>query len=415
MRLAKILSTIALAALIGWQTNAQTYDTNGVVVQTFAGSGFYGYLDGVGQLTMFDYPRQIVADSQGNLFVWDDGNTRIRKIAPDATVTTFAGGGNQATGVGTNVSLRYFSGMAIDRSDTIWLLMYDTAPYLYRITSNANITRTGLSPLLSPQGICLDWWGNAYISDENGNKIYRYSTNGVLSVFAGSGNSGYADGNGIFTAFSHPSALACDAAGNIYVWDPGNFLVRRIDQSQNVTTFAGKYQNGSSADGVGTNAAISSISQMCVDASGNLLFVGGLGYFSVRRISPATNVTTIAGSFSQGGGYMNGAGNLARFNGPSGVCVSSGTIFVADSGNERIRSITNNPTAQPVLPADLQLSTYPGLRIVGTVGRTYQVQSSPDTTNWTTRATLLLNASPYLWIDQNPVSGNKFYRAYLLP
>jgi hypothetical protein len=67
------------------------------------------------------------------------------------------------------------------------------------------------------------------------------------------------------------------------------------------------------------------------------------------------------------------------------------------------------------LPANLQLNTYPGLRIVGTVGRSYQVQSSPDMTNWTTRANLLLNSSPYLWIDQNPVSGSKFYRAFLLP
>jgi hypothetical protein len=123
---------------------------------------------------------------------------------------------------------------------------------------------------------------------------------------------------------------------------------------------------------------------------------------------------TIAGSFTQSG-YANGAGNLARFNGANGVCISGGTIYVADSNNQRIRSITNNPSAQPVLPANLQLSTYPGLRIVGTVGRTYQVQTSPDMNTWTARATILLSSSPYLWIDQNPLSGSKFYRAFLLP
>ncbi len=123
------------------------------------------------------------------------------------------------------------------------------------------------------------------------------------------------------------------------------------------------------------------------------------------------------GSFTQSG-YANGPGNLARFNSSGyggGVCISGGTIYVADAGNQRIRSITNNPTAQPVLPANLHLNTYPGLQIVGTVGRTYQIQSSPNMTNWTTRATLLLTSSPYLWIDQNPVTGNKFYRAMLLP
>jgi len=131
-------------------------------------------------------------------------------------------------------------------------------------------------------------------------------------------------------------------------------------------------------------------------------------------MSVATNVTTIAGSFTQAG-YTNGAGSLARFRKPTGVCTFQGTIYVADYDDHRIRSITNNPTAQTVLPANLHLNTYPGLQIVGTVGRTYQVQSSPDMNNWTTRATLLLTASPYLWIDKNPVSGNKFYRALLLP
>jgi hypothetical protein len=125
-------------------------------------------------------------------------------------------------------------------------------------------------------------------------------------------------------------------------------------------------------------------------------------------------VVTLAGIFTQTG-YTNGAGNLARFNGANGVCISGGTIYVADSSNQRIRSITNNPQPQVVAGANLGVGTFVGVTITGTVGRTYQVQSSPDVNTWTTRATLLLNSSPYLWIDQNPVSGNKFYRAVMLP
>ena len=90
-------------------------------------------------------------------------------------------------------------------------------------------------------------------------------------------------------------------------------------------------------------------------------------------------------------------------------------VFVADSGNNRIRNIAFDPQRQVVAPASLQLNTYPGLRITGTVGRTYQIQTSPNLNNWTTKATLLLTASPYLWIDQNAVSGNNFYRAVMLP
>jgi hypothetical protein len=150
---------------------------------------------------------------------------------------------------------------------------------------------------------------------------------------------------------------------------------------------------------------------MCVDSSGNLILACGS---SVRKMSVTTNGLTIAGSFTQNG-YTNGAGNFARFNGANGVFVAGGTIYISDTGNQRIRSITNNPTAQAVLAANLQLATYPGLQIIGTVGRTYQIQSSPDMTNWTTRSSLLLSSSPYLWIDQNPLSRNKFYRALLLP
>lgn len=425
----KPLSALYILLVIlfsGSRALAQTYDTNGDFVQTFAGSGFSGYVDGMGVNTMFSNPSFTVVDSQSNLFVWDSGNSRIRKISPDGMVTTFAGGGNQTTGVGTNVNLSIeVGGMAIDHDNAIWIITYINTPCLYQITSGASITRTNLSSLSYPQGLCVDSFGSIYISDstQNGNasKIYRYTTNGALSVFAGSGNPGYADGNGIFTAFYLPAALATDAANNIYVWDLGNNLIRRIDQNQNVTTFAGKYGNNSDIDGAGTNASfigvfqnatVNSIHQMCCDHAGSLFLACG---DCIRKIDTTTNVVTMAGSFTQSG-FLNGvAGNLARFNGANGVCLSQGMIFAADANNQRIRNITFNPTSQPVSPANLQLSTYPGLQIIGTVGRTYQIQSSPDTSTWTTRASILLTSSPYLWIDQNPVIGNQFYRALLLP
>jgi len=90
-------------------------------------------------------------------------------------------------------------------------------------------------------------------------------------------------------------------------------------------------------------------------------------------------------------------------------------IFVADTGNNRIRSISFNQQSQVVPPAGLQLNTYAGLQITGTIGRTYQIQSSPDMNTWNNAGLTLLTSSPYLWIDQNPVRGSKYYRAVLLP
>src|SRR5713226_10023578 len=101
----KTIFPILLLAACCERALAQNYDTNNVVVQTFAGSGFYGYFDGKGTQTMFSGPYSVVADSSGNLFVSDQGNSRIRKITPDGTVSTFAGGGTQPTGYGTNVAL----------------------------------------------------------------------------------------------------------------------------------------------------------------------------------------------------------------------------------------------------------------------------------------------------------------------
>ena len=421
----KLTSTaigLAISCAFVCHIQAQNYDTNNVVVQTFAGSGFSGHVDGVGQLTMFSDPLAIVADSSSNLFVLDRGNDCIRRIAPDATVSTFVGGGSGSLpGFGTNVALNltFNSSMAIDHLRVLHVLT-DIANnlYLLRVEPNGFVTRTNLGFVaqVRPTGICVDSSNNVYHTFLN--RIYVRRIDGIAEVFAGSGNSGSADGNGIFSSFNNPAALAVDAADNIYVWDAGNHVIRRINQNRDVVTIAGQVGVLLEADGNAPNATFNAITSMCTDNSGNLLMACSVTLnntrASIRRISAETNVATLAGSFSQSG-YTNGVGNLSRFKWPSGVCSSQGIIFVADTGNQRIRMISFNPSTQPVLPADLRLNTYPGLKINGTVGRTYQVQSSPDMTNWIPRAILLLNSSPQLWIDQNPVSGNTFYRALLLP
>jgi hypothetical protein len=170
-------------------------------------------------------------------------------------------------------------------------------------------------------------------------------------------------------------------------------------------------------DGVGTNAGFYGVSAMCSDASGNIYLAGysTSGGASIRKMSATTNVTTLAGSFTQHG-FANGIGSSARFDfGDEGVCIYQGMIFVADFSNQRIRQITFNPTSQVVPPSNLSISNYPGVKITGTVGRTYQIQSSPDMSAWTTEATVLLNASPYLWLDQSASAPKKFYRALMLP
>jgi streptogramin lyase len=420
MNLKSLLALIAILEICCWQAGAQIYDTNGAYVQTFVGSAFSGYVDGVGQNTMFNHPSSVTADSLGNLYVWDSGNYRFRKVTPDGTVTTFVGGGSYDTGYGTNVNLAPLSQGGchfFTKNDVIYYgsKTSSSSTAIFMLFTNGYVTNFTVSTSYNPDwpseyvGVVLDSKGKIYFNSSSENRIYEISTNGAISVFAGSGNGGNIDGVGIFSSFNRPTCLAIDQADNIYVWDYSGGVLRRIDPNQNVTTIAG--MGNSSIDGTGTNVAFGLPDTMICDNQGNLYFSS---LTAIRRMDSQTNVTTVAGDFGDLG-YTNGIGRLARFSGADGFCIYGNTIYVADSNNNRIRSITNNPTPQNVSAANLGIGTFAGVTITGTVGRTYQIQSSSDFNAWTTHATILLNASPYLWIDLNPVAGNKFYRAYLLP
>ena len=193
MKIKAVISLAAIAVLSRLPAEAQIYDTNSVFVQTFAGSGFSGYLDGQGTQTMFKNPNVIAVDSASNLFVLDGNKYLIRRITPDGTVTTFAGGGNDTAGYGTNASVFYGggNGMTIDHSNTLWISTPNG--FLVRVGSDAYVSSTLLRGMAVPWGVCADSQNNVYISDYQGNRIWRYRTNAVLEVFAGSGNSGAID------------------------------------------------------------------------------------------------------------------------------------------------------------------------------------------------------------------------------
>ena len=205
-----ILSVVAALLMYCSQSQAQIYDTNGAYVQTCVGSGFSGYVDGVGQLTMFNNPRTIAADTFGNLYVGDAGNGVIRKVAPDSTVTTFVGGGSAWSGFGTNTNLGglYDSWMAIDHSNALWYAHTDGGVFLVRVGSDGFVSRRGtnLTGMSVSCGICFDSRNNLYYTGNN--KIYRVFTNGTLEVFAGSGNAGLA-AIGILAARVRYPASSC--------------------------------------------------------------------------------------------------------------------------------------------------------------------------------------------------------------
>lgn len=411
--------TAAFLLCLNRSAPAQNYETNNVSVQAFVGSGFYGHLDGEGLFTMFNYPGAVVVDSFTNFFVLDVANNRIRKVSPTGTVSTFIGGGPAAVpGYGTNVYLSFngYNGMTIDRANTIWMVNGYTfnGTALLKITPDGLVLPITLPGVYSLSGVCVDSQNRLYLADSSANRIYRYQTNGTFEVFVGSGNPGAINGNWVFTSFRSPTHLAADAADNVYVWDSGNFLIRRVNQNRDVVTVAGNGTSNPALDGSGTNAAISYIQGMMFDSGGNLIFSSGYQGTCIRKMSPALNFTTIAGNFDTSG-YANGVGSNSLFQVAQGLCIAQGDIYVADSANHRIRKISLNVTAQVVSPSNLELGTYPGVKITGTIGRAYRIESSTNMTFWTKEADLLLATNPQLWIDPVAASGKKFYRAVLLP
>src|SRR5688572_27647593 len=186
---------------------------------------------------------------------------------------------------------------------------------------------------LEPAGIALDSAGNLFVSDISAHTIRRITPQGAVTTFAGlGGTAGATDGAGSAARFRNPRGIAIDSANNVYVSDAGNYTIRKISPAGDVTTLAGAAGFSGNADAAGGNARFTDIAGLAVDGSGNIYGVDKATHV-VRRITAAGAVTTIAG---QAGtfGNTNGAGTAARFNTPFGIAVGpGGTLFIADTTN----------------------------------------------------------------------------------
>jgi sugar lactone lactonase YvrE len=212
-----------------------------------------------------------------------------------------------------------------------------------------------------PSGVAVDGAGNVFVADNGNNTIRKVTPSGVVTTLAGTaGSYGSADGTGAAARFCSPSGVAVDGAGNVFVAD-GNNTIRKITPSGVVTTFAGTAGSYGSADGTGGAARFSSPEGVAVDGAGNV-FVADTGNNTVRKITPAGVVTTLAGS-ADSSGSADGTGAAARFNGPQGVAVDgSGNVFVADTGNNAIRKISTSGVVTTIVgvAAPRSAGNFPG-------------------------------------------------------
>lgn len=267
------------------------------VVTTIAGTGSIGSADGTGTAASFRWPYGVAADSVGNLYVADAFNHKIRRVAPDGTVSTFAGSGTDGASDGPAAS----------------------ASFSY------------------PFGVAVDAAGIVYVADWGNHSIRRISAEGQVSTLAGNGTAGSSNGSGPAASFNGPFGIAVDAAGVLYVADTNNNLIRRVSAAGNVTTLAGTGAQGAD-NGAGSAASFRTPQHLTVDAGGTV-YVADTGNHMIRRISASAVVSTLAGTGAAGAD--NGSAATATFRGPAGIGIdASGTVFVADSDNNLIRRIT---------------------------------------------------------------------------
>jgi streptogramin lyase len=316
-----------------------------------AGSDSAGLVNGLGTIARFNHPFGITVDAAGNVYIADEGNSVIRKMAPSALVTTFAGmAGIQgaANGVDTAASFYKPFGVATDASGNVYVA--DAGNNQIRIITPAGLVSTfagtgaagavngkDTATFNSPLGVAVDGSGNVYVADYGNNLIRKITPAGVVSTLAGTGATGADNGAGNIATFNLPEGVAVDAAGNVYVADNGNDLIRKITPEGVVSALAGSGQAGS-ANGTGTAASFNSPFGVAVDGAGNV-YVADSGNNLIRKISPAGAVTTFAGSGAKGAN--NATGLAATFNTPSGLAVdAAGNVYVADENNNLIRKIT---------------------------------------------------------------------------
>lgn len=188
-----------------------------------------------------------------------------------------------------------------------------------------------------PHSVVYDAAGNIYVADRDNNLIRKITAAGVVSTFAGSGTPGSTDGTGVNASFFEPWGIAIDNAGNLYVADTKNYKVRKITSAGVVTTFAGAGTAGVT-DGASASAQFGFPVGVATDASGNV-YVSEYMAHCIRKISGG-QVTTIAGTAFQNGDAI-GAGSVALFDHPHGIATdNAGNIYVADSWNNKIKKIS---------------------------------------------------------------------------
>jgi trimeric autotransporter adhesin len=326
------------------------------IIATYAGTGFYGYSGDHGPATKaaINNGGKLAVDYSGNLYLTDPFANVVRVITSDGIISTYAGNG-KGVHAGDNIpatqaALALGTGQIVCDAAGNLYLAEDGASLIRKISPAGIITtvagtgRAGYKdgPVLSaqfdlPVGLALDGAGNIYVGDKNNHVVRQISPGGTVSTIAGvSGSFGFSGDGGppLKAVFRYPTGIAIDAAGNININDSGNLRIRAFSTGTNViNTVAGNGLWRTTPDGApATQAYFFAPQQISFDSKGNLLIADSQTY-RVRRVNADGTFQTLAGNGATGIGGVGGPATKALLSNPiMAVADSAGSIYIADAG-----------------------------------------------------------------------------------
>ncbi|HXF04152.1 MAG TPA: hypothetical protein VNM72_01900 [Blastocatellia bacterium] len=344
------------------------------IVRTEAGGGLGD--GGPATAALLNLPYGLVSDSAGTLYIADTNNHRIRKVVASQgsdgttlTITTIAGTGQSGFsgdgGPAIEARLNFPRGLALDPQGNLYIA--DTNNHRIRridpwgrITTVAGNGTPGFSgdgqpavraQLRFPLAVAVDAMGTLYIADAGNNRVRRVDASGIITTVAGTGErgSGGDDDTADKAQLHTPAALAFDKDGNLLIADTGNHKIRKIDFStMKISTFAGKGTPAFSGDGGAAGAAeLNTPFGLIADAKGNV-FIADSANHRVRRVDATGNISTFVGSGTPGFGGDGLGAALATINFPTALALDpQGNLILADTFNHRIRKLTPQPPTPP--------------------------------------------------------------------